>query len=501
MVMKKALLACSLAAALGFSGAPSQAAPWERGFVVSEYVFGFHFGGRADFSKEGEFEPGLDCPTGSTRNFTYDNGSFYEALILAPWRTEEEIRTIMDPPGGESVNNYLQTRSWVNRRAISYRGYAKGIATYVNPFAAADPGQPEVTGLISEGFDLDGDPDTGGFISPDGEKGIDNALYRAWGCTRPYRGDNATLNKRATSQMLEGLYTAVIRLSGNQDPMNDSDVTLEIGYSPDKIQKDSAAGVARNYSYRIFNGTMYSKVKARIKDGIVDTGAVDRLHAPTYGWFANQVVDGDFHKGRIRFAIDAKGNVKGHIGGYRDWRDIYAANTFGQDGAQQDNREHQDSVALYHAILRNADGLRDPQTRRKMGISTAYRFTAVPAQIVDPLTPITVEWPGGRQNDVETAKIIRAAFVKAIATRAPQELPWQTGEAVYPGLERVIFDLPNGMELWKMLDRPRNPNEPDWYQEYLERREAEKKGIVVRRRGFDDSGPSSPATAGTGGPN
>ncbi len=484
--MKQAFLAGSIVAALGLLSPAAQAVPWERGFVISDYVFGFHYGGRPDFIKEGRIEPGIDCPTGSTKNFTYDDGSFYEAFKLQPWRTEEEIKLIMDPPGTD-VNNYLMIRSWVNRRAMGYRGYAKGIGTYVNPFAAADPGQPEVTGIISEGFDLDNNPETGGFTSPDGQKGIDNALYRAWGCARPYRGETATLNKRATSQMLEGLYTAVIRLRGVQDPMNDSDVTLEIGYSPDKIQKDVNAGVARNYSYRLFNGTMYSKVKATIKNGVVETEIVDVLHAPTYGWFANQIVDGAFHKGRIRFTIDAKGAIAGHIGGYRDWRDVYAANTFGQDGAQQDNREHKDSVALYHALIRHADGLRDPQTRRKMGISTAYRFSAVPAQIVEPLTPITVEWPGNRQNDVESGKIIRAAFVKAIWTRAIQELPWQTGEAVYPGLERVIFDLPNGVDLWKMLDRPRNPNEPDWYKEWAEQKEAEKKGIVLRRRGFDDS--------------
>ena len=43
--------------------------------------------------------------------------------------------------------------------------------------------------------------------------------------------------------MQEGLYTMVIRVSGNQDPMNDDDATVEIGYSPDKIVKDARGGV------------------------------------------------------------------------------------------------------------------------------------------------------------------------------------------------------------------------------------------------------------------
>ena len=43
---------------------------------------------------------------------------------------------------------------WV--RAMAYRGYRRGIETYVNPFAADDPGEPEVTSRIGDGFNLDG---------------------------------------------------------------------------------------------------------------------------------------------------------------------------------------------------------------------------------------------------------------------------------------------------------------------------------------------------------
>ena len=89
---------------------------------------------------------------------------------------------------------------------MSYRGYKRGIETYVNPWATDDPGQPEVTGRIGDGFNLDGKIKPGDFVSPDGEKGIDNALYRAWGCDAPWRGNgNATLDLRANDKMQEGL--------------------------------------------------------------------------------------------------------------------------------------------------------------------------------------------------------------------------------------------------------------------------------------------------------
>ena len=40
--------------------------------------------------------------------------------------------------------------------AIAYRAYKRGIETYVNPWAADDPGQPQVTSRIGDGFNLDG---------------------------------------------------------------------------------------------------------------------------------------------------------------------------------------------------------------------------------------------------------------------------------------------------------------------------------------------------------
>ena len=59
---------------------------------------------------------------------------------------------------------------------------------------------------------------SGGFISPKGERGIDNAFYRAWGCIMSYRGTpyHAYLSQRANDKMLDGLYTMVVRLSGNR---------------------------------------------------------------------------------------------------------------------------------------------------------------------------------------------------------------------------------------------------------------------------------------------
>jgi hypothetical protein len=455
MILQKRLLLCPLAAAMiAALAGPAAAAPWTRGFVVGSYEYAFHYGGRAGYERQGEIEPGSDCPHGSTVHFSNDV-QVKTALQRQTWRSPQEVDNISKPPGLEQVKAPVLTRFHIWDRAVSYRGWRKGIETYVNPFAAVDPGEPEVTGKIADGFNLDGKVNTGGFTSPSGERGIDNALYRAWGCDAPWRGNgNATLDLRANDKMQEGLYTMVIRLSGNQDPLNDNDVTIEIGYSPDKIIKDARGNIAADYSYRIAKAEQYTKLTGRIKDGVLDSEQVAELHAPRIAWFYDHTGDADFHQGRIRLIVGADGNASGLIGGYRNWRDLYAENTFAQDGGQQGIREHEDGVALYYALKRNADGMTDPRTGQNMGISTAYRIKAAPAYVVDPEKPAGITVLTAEEPRRKAFQAIRAALIKATTTRIVQDVPPGTTEASVPSLERIIGDLPSKDYFLATLDRP-----------------------------------------------
>jgi len=462
MMLKKRLLAFSSAAAIiAFSPQQVAAAPWVRGFVVGTYEYAFHYGGRAGFERTGEIEPGSDCPHGSTIHFSNDVQT-RKAVQLQAWRSQEEIDKISQPPGLEQVRGPNLTRFHIWDRAVSYRGWKRGIETYVNPFAAIDPGEPEVTGRISDGFNLDGKIGNRDFTSPNGERGIDNALYRAWGCDAPWRGNgNATLDLRANDKMQEGLYTVVIRISGNQDPMNDNDVTLEIGYSPDHIVKDARGNIATDFSYRIAKTEQYTKMKAMIRNGVVESEQIAELHVPRIAWFYDHAGDADFHQGRIRLIIGADGNARGLIGGYRNWRELYAENTFAQDGGQQGIREHEDGVALYYALKRNADGMTDPKTGQNMGISTAYRITAAPAYVVDPKKPASVTVLTAEEPRRKAYLAIQAAMIKATTSRIVQDVPPGTTEASVPALEKIIVDLPSKDYFLKTLDRPHYVNPVD----------------------------------------
>lgn len=410
--MKKILLLC---AAAGLGATPALA--WEKSFTVDKYEPAFYYGGKAGSTEL----PGSDCPKG-----TIPDNNVPQVLKTA-WRSDAEIaeitRKVSDGGGGERVVS----------PAMSQRGFKKGIETYLNPFAAPDPGMQQVTGKISEGFNLDGNAATGGFSSESGEKGIDNGFYRAWGCIMSFRGSkwNAYLSQRSTDKMLDGLYTMVVRVKGaGKDPMNDPNVTVEIGYSPDQIVKDPMGNVVRDYSYRIVKTAQYTSLKGRVKNGVVETEQKE-LHMPNFSWGETNRGDSVYHKGKLRFAIKADGTMEGMAGGYRDWRDIYMRDTFNSpsDGATRETYYHQNQIGMYYALKRNADAMPD-KTGQNTAISAAFRFTGVPSFVVDPVKAAELNqppYPRGQRTVVRRALFQQAQSTKAIVTeptvptRRPQD--------------------------------------------------------------------------------
>ncbi len=395
--MRKTLLLCAL------SLAATPALAWERGFAVDKYEPAFYYGGQPGSTEA----PGSDCPAGTIP----DND--VPKVLKTAWRTDAEIaeitRKVSDGGKGESVVS----------PAMSQRGFRKGIETYLNPHAAPDPGMQQVTGHIAEGFNLDGDARTGGFTSPRGEHGIDNAFYRAWGCIMSFRGSpyHAYLSQRANDKMVDGLYTIVIRVSGSgKDPMNDANATVEIAYSPDRLVKDAMGNIVRDYSYRMVRSEQYTKLKARVRNGVVETEQTE-LHMPAFSWGETNRGDALFHKGKLRLTLNKDGTLDGLAGGYRDWRDIYARDTFNSpsDGATRETYYHQNQIGMYYALKRNADAMPDARGQNT-AISAAFRFTAVPAYAVTPVKPAPVDeppYPRGQRTYMR-----RELFLKAQATRA-----------------------------------------------------------------------------------
>ncbi|MBC8038183.1 MAG: hypothetical protein H7X89_13305, partial [Rhizobiales bacterium] len=273
-------------------------------------------------------------------------------------------------------------------------------------------------------------------------------------------------------KMQDGLYTMVIRVSGNQDPMNDSDAIVEIGYSPDRIVKDARGGLAIDYSYRILQSAQYTKLKAKIKGGVVETEQVEHLHTPRIAWFYDQTGDTNFTKGKIRLTIASDGfSGTGLIGGFRNWHDLYAENTFAQDGGQQGIREHEDHVALYYALRRNADGMYNEKTGKYDGISSVYRIKMSSAFVVDPVTPMEIPKLVLDEPRKIAFEATRLAMMKGAQTRIPQLVPPGTSEAAVGIMEGLLEDLPSADYFLKTLYRQRYEGEdengfPPWSDQY-----------------------------------
>jgi len=109
-------------------------------------------------------------------------------------------------------------------------------------------------------------------------------------------------------------------------------------------------------------------------------------------------------------------------------------------------------------MKRNADGMYDPMTHQYLGISTAYRITAMPAYVVDPDKPMDVPILTAEADRKAAFEAIRAATIKAVTTLTPQDVPPGTSEAAVPSMEREITDLPSKDYFLKTLDRPHYPD-------------------------------------------
>src|SRR5438046_7920733 len=94
MIQRALTVSCIAVMAASYTQA---AAPWVRGYVVAFYDPAFRYGGRADYSRGTEIEPGVDCLHGSTTHFAIP-AQVAQTLSLVSWRTPQEVEALANPP-------------------------------------------------------------------------------------------------------------------------------------------------------------------------------------------------------------------------------------------------------------------------------------------------------------------------------------------------------------------------------------------------------------------
>ncbi|MCC6914868.1 MAG: hypothetical protein IT566_14300, partial [Rhodospirillaceae bacterium] len=137
----------------------------------------------------------------------------------------------------------------------------------------------EAQGPIALGMDLDGKIGAEDFTSPDGEKGVDNQLYRAIGCISNYRGPEGTAYHFENKFMQQFAYNRIlVEITGVDNLVNDDDVTVNTYRGLDDLLTDSTGEPVSGGSQRVdlrwgkdFRQTFHGK----IKDGVLTTDTAD----------------------------------------------------------------------------------------------------------------------------------------------------------------------------------------------------------------------------------
>ena len=349
-------VAVSLGALMAVSLASSAAMAGEtRAYVISWFY--------PSVSAEGNEK---DCPQGNNP----DAATNVMRILKEQGKTPAEVEKLMeDFP--HSIYMPLAMRGRIDGKPVS---------PYVNPTSVPDPMLKTVLGKQALGFNLDGKETTGGFIDPTtGEKGVDNQLFRAYGCTGVMRAEP---NARPTWTTIQWqtvqlqMPAWLIEVSGIDDMKNDPDVEVRVVQATRPVILDANSEPQADMTFVEDNNPITkSKARGSIKNGVLTTDAFNlALNGHRWAWSELR-----FRDARIRLSFADDGKAKGIIGGYHKWMPLYLPQAEG--GAGYEGMLSMDLPGMYYAFRKLADSDPDPKTGLNTAISTAFSVEAVPAFI------------------------------------------------------------------------------------------------------------------------
>ena len=322
-----------------------------------------------------------ECPAG----FQYLNReNFAQQFPTSEARAEFEKQYVHLGPNsasGDIINPelYLQNRG------------PGGVQVGYNPTAVTDALPLRlVESKISYGLNLDGTKDGKPtpktcehekFVSPEGEQGIDNQLYRLIGCSRGWRKGGFNVEYHGPQFMTSSIDRILIEISNVSDERNDEHVVVKLYKGIDSIPLDAAGKPIPYLPQRIdvrFPKYMVTTT-GRIVDGVLYTDPVDHHFALLQ---MNHTEERFLRSMRLRINL-SDSTAEGLIAGYEDLKVWW-------DGYSKSYSDVADAIGLwsppafYAGAHKLADGYPDPKTGQCTAISAAYHVDAVRAFIVQP---------------------------------------------------------------------------------------------------------------------
>jgi hypothetical protein len=282
--------------------------------------------------------------------------------------TPEQVRAIA------ALNGFPKDRG-----SLAYQDQTIAYSSCTNPydFPALAKGYVPYQGKISYGINLDGKVGPHDFTGPDGEKGVDNQLWRAVGSYK----QNQELNDPAVQEklLLSARAPMLIEVSGIDDPRNDPDVTVRVLTGADALVRDGSGKPLARASFTLDpDPSLVNVTHGHIVNGELTTDPVDLRFV-----FREQIIDNTrlVRGAVIRATFKSDGSLEGGIFGYTTLTSYYdMIEHMTQDGADNVGIS---CAAIRLAIDRFADGFRDPRTGHFTAISSAMKFHAVPAFVID----------------------------------------------------------------------------------------------------------------------
>lgn len=284
-----------------------------------------------------------------------------------------------DGPKKTVVESYLtwEAKTWLPR------------AGDVDPLPYRD-----VAGRISYGMNLDGKVKEGDFISPEGEKGIDNELYRAAGCIGNFRSGQISpiwwYENEYTRRYIQNRF--MFEISGVDSLENDDDVTVNSYRGSDELLQEAIGDefgqvVAPGGTQRIderFGKFAQSTWKGKIVNGVLITGPSD-VQIPMMGR-RNSTAIVKFRGLRFQLKL-TPGRAEGLLAGYTDL-DTFHHWLSATSPTYRQSEGVMSAPSLLNSMFRLADGYPDPATGQMTAISSALKVKFAQVFIDRPVRPV-----------------------------------------------------------------------------------------------------------------
>lgn len=240
------------------------------------------------------------------------------------------------------------------------------------------------SGPVALGMNLDGRIGPNDFTSPDGEKGIDNQLYRALGCIASYRpGYNANDYFDNEEIATDNYNRLLIEITGVRSLQNSPHVEVTVYRGLESLLASATGkGFLPRGTQRIDTrwGRRYIQhLAGKITNGVLTTEPHDLI----FPWATFGVPCDEFmHAARFRLKLSPT-SASGLIGGYTD------VETWYRQTNTEESTHHQaygllSAPSLYKALRRLADAYPNPKTGANTAISSALRAEFVQVFIVHP---------------------------------------------------------------------------------------------------------------------